>query len=75
MSCIKTEIAKLKVAYELATQTIADLSIKSAQQLELLVRIAQIFDGWHQDGTAWTEWDESVRREMSAMLAQAEVKK
>lgn len=27
-------------------------------------RIAQVFDGWHNDGTAWTEYDESVRREV-----------
>lgn len=25
----------------------------------------QLLDGWHQDGTAWTEWDESVRRRLS----------
>lgn len=25
---------------------------------------AQLLDGWHADGTAWTEWDESVRKEL-----------
>jgi hypothetical protein len=34
----------------------------------LLVDVAQIFDGWHTD-VAWTEWDESVRRRISAFLA------
>lgn len=34
----------------------------------LLVDVAQIFDGWHQDGTAWTEHDESVRKRVSEAL-------
>lgn len=32
---------------------------------DLLCDIAQILDGWHADGTAWSEWDESVRRRLS----------
>jgi len=28
----------------------------------LLCDVAQLLDGWHQDGTAWSEWDESVRK-------------
>lgn len=27
--------------------------------------IAQLLDGWHADGTAWSEWDESVRRRLA----------
>ena len=27
----------------------------------LLCDVAQLLDGWHADGTAWTEWDESIR--------------
>lgn len=33
-----------------------------------LCRVAQLLDGWHQDGTAWSEWDESVRKEVSDLL-------
>lgn len=33
--------------------------------LNLTPDIAQLMDGWHQDGTAWTEWDESVRSRLS----------
>lgn len=35
---------------------------------DLLVDVAQILDGWHQDGTAWSEWDESVRKRISMWL-------
>jgi hypothetical protein len=28
----------------------------------LLCEVSQVFDGWHQDGTAWSEYDESVRK-------------
>lgn len=34
----------------------------------VLCDVAQVFDGWHADGTAWTEWDESVRRRVSSLL-------
>lgn len=30
-------------------------------------RCSQLLDGWHQDGTAWSEWDESVRKELSEL--------
>lgn len=33
----------------------------------LLCDVAQLLDGWHNDGTAWTEWDESVRQRVSEM--------
>lgn len=36
-----------------------------------LPRIAQVFDGWHNDGTAWSDWDESVRKEVSELVAMA----
>lgn len=38
------------------------------QLSDLLVDIAQVFDGWHQDGTAWTEHDESVRQRVSEAI-------
>jgi len=34
----------------------------------VLIDVAQLLDGWHQDGTAWTEWDEAVRRRVSDAL-------
>jgi hypothetical protein len=40
----------------------------------LLTDIAQIFDGWHADGTVWSEWDESVRRRVSEVLKSLEDK-
>lgn len=38
----------------------------------LLCDVAQLLDGWHNDGTAWTEWDESVRRRVSEMQRRLE---
>ena len=35
--------------------------------LEMLPRVSQLLDGWHQDGTAWSVYDESVRAEVSAV--------
>lgn len=35
---------------------------------DLLTDIAQVFDGWHADGTAWSEWDESVRKRLSVAM-------
>jgi len=34
-----------------------------------LTNACQVFDGWHNDGTAWSEWDESVRQDLSKLLA------
>lgn len=28
---------------------------------DVLVDVNQLLEGWHADGTAWSEWDESVR--------------
>jgi len=32
-----------------------------------LCRVVQLLDGWHADGTAWSECDESVRQEVVAL--------
>lgn len=40
----------------------------SSDLRSLLVDIAQVFDGWHADGTAWSEWDESVRGRITKVL-------
>lgn len=34
---------------------------------------AQLLDGWHADGTAWSEWDEIVRKELSKLMRRAEI--
>ena len=36
--------------------------------VDTLTNICQILDGWHNDGTAWSEWDEQVRKEVSDLL-------
>jgi len=41
--------------------------------LDWYPRVAQLLDGWHQDGTAWTEWDESVRNELRDLGIAAEM--
>ena len=33
----------------------------------ILCNVAQLLDGWHNDGTVWSEWDESVRKEVSRL--------
>lgn len=38
--------------------------------LNLLTDVAQILDGWHNDGTAWSEWDEQVRQRVTALQQQ-----
>jgi hypothetical protein len=37
--------------------------------IETITNACQVFDGWHNDGTAWSEWDESVRQKLSKCLA------
>jgi hypothetical protein len=39
--------------------------------LDLAPQLSQLLDGWHQDGTAWSEWDESVRSKLSEVHGQA----
>lgn len=35
------------------------------ESLNVLTDVSQLLDGWHSDGTAWSEWDESVRGRVS----------
>jgi hypothetical protein len=42
------------------------------QLADTLINVSQLLDGWHADGTAWSEWDESVRSEVRARLAECE---
>lgn len=39
---------------------------------EVLCCVAQVFDGWHNDGTAWSEWDESVRKRVGELQQKLE---
>lgn len=38
----------------------------------VLCDVCQLLDGWHNDGTAWTVWDEGVRRRASELMRFAE---
>lgn len=31
---------------------------------DVLCDVSQVLDGWHQDGTAWSKWDEQVRQKV-----------
>ncbi len=33
-----------------------------------LTNICQLIDGWHGDGTAWSEFDEQCRKDASELL-------
>lgn len=33
----------------------------------VLINVSQLLYGWHADGTAWSEWDEQVRQQVSAL--------
>jgi len=39
--------------------------IPKAELDELLMWVSGILNGWHEDGTAWSEWDESVRNKVN----------
>lgn len=38
----------------------------------LLSDVHQLLIGWHSDGTAWTEWDESVKKRVFEMMEECE---
>ena len=40
--------------------------IESAKKA--LINICQLLDGWHQDGTVWTEFDEQCRKDARELL-------
>jgi len=40
--------------------------LEACDQLpNLLCDVGQLLDGWHNDGTCWSAWDESVRKRVS----------
>ncbi len=51
---------------------IAKLRAWFTRFLDFAPRVAQLLDGWHADGTAWSEWDETVRKELSESHAAAQ---
>lgn len=34
----------------------------------LLIEVCQLLNGWSQDGSPWSEWDESVRMRLSSLM-------
>lgn len=40
---------------------------KKQNRVTILTDVCQLLDGWHAD-TAWTEWDEQVRKRASELL-------
>jgi hypothetical protein len=44
----------------------SEKELTTAKVLDLLLfEISQVFDGWHSDGTAWSEYDESIRKRVT----------
>jgi hypothetical protein len=48
-------------------ETISRLTQALRDFLDFAPRASQLLDGWHADGTAWSTWDESVRKELSEL--------
>lgn len=56
-----------------------DSLLKRAERMERFINAfiafypdcAQLLTGWHQDGTDWTEWDQSVYDALVALSKQA----
>lgn len=44
-----------------------ELHERNRKLITLLTNIAQLLDGWHTD-VAWTDWDESIRKEVGETL-------
>lgn len=42
------------------------------ETIGVLCDVAQILDGWHNDGTVWSQHDESVRKRVSALQSKLE---
>ncbi len=69
---LEARFAMREVELAAAREQIAakDVEIKALREglskgLDLLPVVAQLLDGWHNDGTAWSSWDESVRKRLS----------
>ncbi len=44
---------------------LTDAANAARKAYDLAPDLAQLLDGWHNDGTAWSSWDESVRKRLS----------
>jgi hypothetical protein len=53
---------------EAIEREVAQLRKELEPMINHCTNACQVFDGWHNDGTAWSEWDESVRKEMSGVV-------
>jgi hypothetical protein len=51
---------------------LTDAANAASMVADLAPDLAQLLDGWHNDGTAWSEWDESVRKRLSEVQAALE---
>ena len=62
-----TKKAVLDLARQLEEVTgFSQTEIESAKKA--LINICQLLDGWHQDGTVWTEFDEQCRKDARELL-------
>ncbi|MDE2099648.1 MAG: hypothetical protein KGL39_20515 [Patescibacteria group bacterium] len=52
---------------------LADLANAALAAYQLAPDIAQLLDGWHADGTYWSEWDELVRNRLMDVQQQLEL--
>lgn len=73
------ELAAKRAALLRAEQELEQVKAERDRMREFVMRFcdfypdcAQLLDGWHQDGTAWSEWDESVRQHLTQLGKAAE---
>jgi hypothetical protein len=64
--CNRAESAEREL--EASREEMKGLREELEKMISPCTNACQVFDGWHQDGTAWSEWDESVRKELSGVL-------
>jgi len=63
--CFTRERDQLKAELAQARAHNAALLEACDQLPNLLCDVGQLLDGWHNDGTCWSAWDESVRKRVS----------
>ena len=67
-----TDLARMKERDKglLGPATCSDAFIEDA--INKLTNISSLINGWHGDGTAWTEFDEQCRKDASDLIRQLE---
>ena len=53
-----------------AVVVLGGAELREAQ--ETLCRCAQLLQGWHSDGTAWSEWDSDVEKRLHSLQQRLE---